>query len=269
MKKLRAIIIDDEAKGRKNLHKLLENNCPEIQVEATADSAVAGRQMVERHQPDVVFLDINMPIHNGFDFLEFFTEREFSVVFVTAYNEYALRAIKSSAVDYLLKPVDIFELKRAVKKLQSIHERPDSEQEAGESLRGEQTQLLLENLKARGSYERIILHMPRSIKIVRISEIVYLQAESNYSTVFLDDGAKVTISRTLKEFEEILSGDIFYRIHKSFLINLQHVKEYFFARGGAVCMSNGHKLQVSSRRSKEFLQHIEAFASSTHSGNIS
>lgn len=261
METLKAVIVDDEVKGRKNLQNLLNDHCPEVEVLAAVGSAQEARLAVGRHAPDVVFLDIHMPVHTGFDFLDFFTERSFDVVFVTAYDQYAIRAIKASAVDYILKPIDLIDLKNAVKKLVQFREvRCETNTEhTRQSERREQMSVLMENIRSAQQFDRIILHLPRGIKIVRVVDILYLKAESNYSTVHLKNGENVTINGSLKEYEEILDGGMFRRTHKSYLVNLLHIEEYFFSKGGFVALSNGEKLQVSTRRVKELLAGIETF----------
>ncbi len=258
MTRLRSIIVDDEEKGRENLRTLLSDHCPEIEVVGVADSVQEARDLVERLTPTVVFLDINMPIENGFDFLEYFSDRRFSVVFVTAYDQYAVKAIKASAVDYILKPIDLLDLRQAVDKLLTIHNEEPA-QKAGPTLARAQVDLLLENLQTPGAFERIILHLPRGIKIVKVSDIVYLKAESNYSNVVLQNGKTVMVSGTLKDYEEILSEDMFFRIHKSYVVNLLHVEEFHHTKNGSVLLSNGARLQVSARRVKDLMTRLQVF----------
>ena len=237
--KLRAIIVDDELHGRENLKKIIENYCHEIEILACADSVVNAKELVNVHKPDVVFLDISMPVLDGFDFLDEYDDRNFIVVFVTAHEEFGIKAVKAGAADYLLKPVNIKELKQTVKKL-----------------------LLIKNkeLKVDTVHETDKLILPEShgFNVLEIDDIIRLEAEGCYTKIFFKDGKNKIISRTLKDFEETIPKDIFFRIHKSHLINLKHIKDYSNISGNFVTMTDGSKIEISRRKAPEFIQKIKA-----------
>jgi len=235
---LNALIIDDELSGRENLKTLIESYCTEIKVLGTASSAVEAKQMVTDLSPEVVFLDINMPVLDGFDFLESVDSSKFMVVFVTAHDEYAIKAIKTKAIDYLLKPINIKELQLAVKRLVSNSNN---------------------NLTSSNHNEKIILPVTHGFKVMNVDEIIRLEAEDCYTHVFTTKEKKITISRTLKEFEDKVSKDYFFRVHKSHLINLSHIKDYSKLDGGCITMSDGVKIQISRRKGAEFAEKFKEF----------
>ena len=235
---LKAIIVDDELSGRENLKTLIESYCTEIEVLDTASSAVEAKKKVTELSPDVVFLDINMPVLDGFDFLESVDSSKFMIVFVTAHDEYAIRAIKAKAIDYLLKPVNIRELQQTVKRL--VNNSKD-------------------NLISSTDSEKIILPVSHGFKVMNAVEIIRLEAEDCYTHVFTTKEKKITISRTLKEFEDRVSGNYFFRVHKSHLINLNHIKDYSKLDGGCITMSDGVKIQVSRRKGAEFAEKFKEF----------
>ncbi len=257
--KLHAIIVDDEENGRQNLQHLLMEHCPEIKVLGLADSAEEARRLVAQLNPDVVFLDIAMPKQNGFDFLDSYDERPFAVVFVTAYNQHALRAIKTSAVDYILKPIDVHELRAAVAKLVDLRETVPATADDPPWASGKHLQILLENLRSGGKFQRIILQRIRGFKVVEVNDIVYIRADSNYASVVLTNGETILATSTLKEFEEMLNSDMFCRIHKSCIVSLLQVNEYNTDSGGFIVLHNKERLQVSVRRAKTFVDKMQAF----------
>ena len=183
MNKLTAIIVDDELHGRENLKKILENYCREINVLGVADSVVTAKELVNRFNPDVVFLDISMPVLDGFDFLHEFDERNFMVVFVTAHEEFGIKAVKAGAADYILKPVNIKELKQTIKKLLSNHNK---------------------NLKTEHSDETDKLIVPSShgFQIMPFDDIIRIEADGSYAKVVVKSGKTTIVSRTLKDFED-------------------------------------------------------------------
>lgn len=256
---LRSIIVDDEERGRDNLKYLISQYCPELEVVATAASAEEAREFVSSLKPDVVFLDIEMPEKNGFDFLDFYNQRPFAVIFVTAFGKHALRAIKASAVDYILKPIAVSDLKEAVRKL--LESRKNEQlQDIISSVNISQTQVLLENLRKGHSFERIMLTKPRGFKIVHVNDILYLKSEGVYTLVHLVEGETCSECHTLKEYESMLDPEVFYRIHKSYLLNLYHVSEFEYSNtGGIVTLTNGEKLKVSARRVSQFTRYLQEF----------
>ncbi len=245
---MRAIIIDDEADARENLQILLNKYCPDVELAATADSAVNGFEAIRKHQPDLVFLDINMPEATGLEMLEQLGEIEFEIIFVTAYDEYAIKAIKFAALDYLLKPINILELKSAVSKAEK-----KKEQKTGM----EQIRSLAESYGANG--KKIGLSTSEGVIYVYVKEIVRCEASDTYTTFFMKNGEKVMISKSLKEYENMLAGFNFFRVHQSHLINLEFVKKYVKGIGGHVEMMDGSIIGIARRKKDEFLERLEAF----------
>jgi two-component system, LytTR family, response regulator len=238
MIKLKTLIVDDELHGRESLVNLINEYCPEIEVVGEAESASSAKKLVYEKNPDVVFLDINMPVVDGFDFLESLPEKQFAVVFVTAHMEYGIRAVKAHAVDYLLKPVSIKELQQCVKTLVEMH--------SGKSTSGA-------SQNGSGNEDKIVLSHFQGFSIHRIDEIIRLEADDNYTVVYLKDKTPITISKTLKHFEDCC-GNSFFRIHKSHLINLKYLKEFSNLDGGFAIMDDGSKLPVSRRKYSEFME---------------
>jgi two-component system, LytTR family, response regulator len=239
-----AILIDDEKKGREILHKLLQNYCPEVNVSGMAANADEGYELILKHKPDVVFLDIEMPNSNGFDLLERFDKVAFQVIFTTAFDSYAIKAIKHHALDYLMKPIDIDELQQAVanakKMLQS--KEPDTRYGA-----------LLDSRKpVAGS--RLPLTIKDGIVYLQISDILRIESDGGYSTFYASGGQKYLVSKNLKEYEELLPPGLFFRVHKSHLINIRKVRKYLRTDGHFVEMEDGALVEISRRKKDEFLQ---------------
>jgi len=232
---IRAAIIDDEQHSIDTLKWKLENYCPEVQVMAFFDDPAVGVQWLKKNTIDLLFLDIEMPLMNGFDVMEETGPGNFEVIFITAYDNFGIQAVKINALDYLLKPVQNKELKDAIRKYQ---------QKKGKTT----AQLSREPLSG-----RIALASKESIEFVEVSDIVVCMASSNYTTLFMSDGRKRIISRTLKEFEEQLAPYHFYRPHHSHLVNLDRVREYIRTDGGYLVMSNDLKIPISKNRKEELL----------------
>jgi len=237
--RLSAIIVDDELHGRDNLKNLIETYCPEINVLGMADSVVCAKNLVEIHQPNVVFLDINMPVLDGFDFLEEFSARNFMVVFVTAHEEFGINAVKANVEDYLLKPIDIKELKLTVKKLllKQTEKKPD---------------------EIISKMNKLVLPASHGFEVFVFNEIIRMQAEGCYTRVFLKNGKNKLITKTMKDFEDSLPTDQFFRTHKSHLVNVKYIKEYSNVGGAYVTMIDGSKVDLSRRKTSEFIQKIKA-----------
>lgn len=238
LNKLTAIIVDDELHGRENLKKIIENYCPEIEMLACADSVINAKKLVYNHKPEVVFLDINMPVLDGFDFLDEYDDRNFMVVIVSAHEDYGINAVKADVIDYLLKPINIKELKLTVKKLISIKNKRT------------QVEIVQEN-------DKLVIPSTHGFKVVVFDDIMHLEADGCYTTIFVKDGKKIVVSRTLKDFEDILSKVNFFRIHKSHLINLKYVKDYSNLSGNLVTMADGNKVEISRRKAPLFIQQIK------------
>lgn len=247
---MKAILVDDEPDGIRTLQKMLAIHCPQIEVIATCANASAAKQQILSLQPDLVFLDIQMPGKTGLELLAELSPREFEVVFVTAYNEFMLQALQFSAVDYLLKPVDEDRLMEA---MQRVARRLE------EGQKGEQSDTLLYNLEKAGRPGEMRLCLPtfKGFIIVKLEEIVYCEAERSYTVFHLGDGKNITVSKPLVEYDDLLKGTTFLRVHKSFLVNLLHVKEYQRGEGGSIIMSNKAEIEVSRRKKEMFLEKVK------------
>jgi two-component system LytT family response regulator len=244
---LKAIIIDDELKSRESLRILIEDFCQGVEVAALCQNVTQGISAIEKIKPDVIFLDIQMQRETGFDLLTKIKEINFEVIFTTAYSEYAIKAFKFSAIDYLLKPIDIEELKAALLKV---------EKKINGNISGRLKQMM-DNLKG-GNAENFKLALPTAdgLLFIKVNDIVYCEASSNYTQIFMMDGKKYLVSRTLKEYEDMLSESNFFRIHHSYLINLNRVKKYVRGEGGYVLMQNDTSLDVSKRKKEAFLDRM-------------
>lgn len=249
---MRAILVDDEHDGIRTLKKLLELNCPEVEIAATCSNAADAKQKLEEIRPDVVFLDVRMPGKSGVDMLSELTVKNFEVIFVTAHNEYMLQALQFSAVDYLMKPVDEDRLVEAV---QRVEKRLKEEKNSG------QAETLLHNINKAGSPMEMRLCLPtqKGFTIVKLEEIVYCEAQRSYTIFRLVNNKTIIISKPLFDYDRLLTDTIFLRVHKSFLINLLHVKEYMRGEGGTVIMSNGMEIEVSRRKKEQFLVKVKEF----------
>jgi len=247
---MRAILIDDEPIGIRTVKKLLELNCPEVEVIATCTDANTGKAKIEELEPDIVFLDIQMPEKSGLDMLAEIPDKNFEVIFVTAHNEYILQALQFSAVDYLMKPVDEDRLVEAV---QRVKKRLQQDRVT------DNTEALLHNItKAVSPLDmRLCLPTLKGYIILKLDEILYCEAQRSYTIFYLTQGKNIMVSKPLFDYEGILAGTTFFRIHRSFLINLVHVKEYVRTDGGTVIMSNNIELEVSRRKKEEFLAKLK------------
>jgi two-component system LytT family response regulator len=242
---LRAIIVEDEKASRETLKNYLQKYCPNVHLLAEADSVKTALTVIENHKPDLVFLDVEMPYGNAFDLLDQVQDRSFETIFVTAYDHYAMKALNFSASYYLLKPIDIDELEKAVSMV--INKKSSEEH----SLR---TRILIENIRIENKQlQKIILPLLDGFEVVRIKDIIRCQANDNFTEFHFQDGSKELICRTLKFYEEILSDLDFVRVHKSHLVNLQYVKRYKKGKGGQLIMSDGSVIDVSNSRKPDLL----------------
>lgn len=255
-KQLNALVVDDEQHARDNLAMLLETYCPEVRVIGTADGVEAARTWIEKQTPDVVFLDVRMPSGaEGFDLLSQVSQHKFMVVFVTAFRDYALEAFGANAVDYILKPVDPEELQAAVEKVRRQSAQLQKT-DAGFSEYQKHLSDLLERLS--GFQQQIAIHHARGVKLVRPSDILFVQAEGNCSNIALKDGARFLDTRTLKVYESLLPARHFIRVHRSYVVNLTEVDELIRGNGQWLRMKSGHKIPVSRSRLSAFLKAIDA-----------
>lgn len=245
MKKIRALIVDDEANNRENLRLALATYCQEIAVVGEADSAITAMDRIKETSPDLVFLDIAMPMGSGFDLLESLPRIDFEVIFVTAYDQYAIRAIKFAAVDYLLKPINALELKQAVDRVQS---RQLQKNQQG------QLEVILHNLQRQE--KKIALPQSDHIEFVAVQDIIRCQGDRNYTYFFLRDGRKILVSRTLKEYVDLLDDQFFYRVHQSHLVNLNCIQQYQKSDGGLLVTLDGAKIPVARARKEAFLARL-------------
>jgi two-component system LytT family response regulator len=252
---IRTIIVDDEPSAVNVLALLLKKKCKDdAEVIATSTSPFEGKKLIEQHKPDLVFLDIEMPGMTGVDLLRSFVNPTFRVVFVTAFDAYAVEAFRLSAVDYLLKPVEGDDVVRSVMKIKNDIVR-------NQNLISTQLQqlekLLMHNSNTTDT--KIGIGMSEKIVFVNIPDILYCEASGSYTHVYLQDGTKMVASKSLGDFEVQLSPNKFFRIHHSSLINLNRVKEFQRHDGGYVIMENGKQLEVSQRKQKDFLDAINDF----------
>lgn len=241
-----AIIIEDEQKGRMALREKLHNYCPEIDLIGEASDGLEGLKLIEEQKPSIVFLDIEMPHMDGFEMLYQLPHKDFHIIFTTAYDQYAIKAIKYAAFDYLLKPVDIVELKAAVKRVKEQSQRHTEKK----------LEVLRENLKDRPYFDKIAIPTMEGLLFFDTANIVHLEAQSRYTTICFKDHPKLLASRTLKDFEELLPPDIFFRTHHSHIINLQYIRRYIRGDGGQIEMQNGNFVIVSRRKKEAFLNRI-------------
>lgn len=247
---MKAIIVDDEPDGIKTLQKLLERHCPSVNIVATCINAPAAKQQIEALKPDIVFLDIQMPGKSGMEMIAELDNKDFEIIFVTAHNEYMLQALQYSAADYLLKPVDEDRL------IEAVHR---AEKRLQDGKKDEWTETLLHNLSNKGNPADMRLCLPtlKGFIILKLDDILYCEAERSYTVFHVEGGKTVTVSKPLAEYEHILDSTHFFRSHKSFLINLRHVKEYQRGEGGTVIMSNLAEIEVSRRKKEQFLMKIK------------
>jgi len=251
---LNTIIVDDEEFARSSLYFLLQENCDSIHISGIAKSVAEARNLLAQHPIDLIFLDIAMPGEDGFELIPDVQKSKAHVIFTTAYDQYALKAIKANALDYLLKPIDIDELKVAVDKavkLISLNKNGNG--------RNENMQNLAVNLAERNEIRKISLPNGQGYSLVNIDDIIHIEADSNYSVFYLANKDKITVSKVLKEYEEILPDNQFIRIHKSSIVNLNYVKEYNSKNGLEVILKNGEKIAVSRRRASDFAEKIKSY----------
>jgi len=245
---IRTVLIDDETDSIRILQRLLENYCPQVSIVGTAGGVETALPLIRETRPDLVLLDIEMAQGNAFDLLNQLQPIDFKVIFVTAFDNYAVRAFKYSAVDYLLKPVDIDDLRGAISR---VEKKPD------EHTIVQQMKMLLENVGA--------LHLPQQkmaiptitgLIFITVQDIIRFEAKGNYTSIYLSKGEPILATRTIKDYEDILPETIFCRIHNSHIINLSRIKKYQKGRGGSVEMEDGSIIEVASRRRDEFLRRL-------------
>lgn len=260
MNEYSAIIIDDEKNIREALSILLNQYCPEIHICGIAASASEGRKLLENNKVDFIFLDILMPKEDGFAFLRSIPGNNYGVIFATAFHEYALRALKANAVDYLMKPINPFELQDAVKKAITNHELRRNYQEIQE-VYSQSLHNLNEHLQSKNSpVTKITIPELTGFRLVNVVDLIYLQADDNYTILYLTGDRKITATRTLGEFEKILEGPDFFRIHKSTIINLSFLVGYSSFQGNFAELKDGSRLDISRRKLTEFREKVKHYS---------
>jgi two-component system LytT family response regulator len=249
---VKAIIIDDEPNNIKNLQLILREHCPEVECIAAATNANDARSVILLHKPDLVFLDIQMPGENGFELLQSLSDRSFEVVFVTGFDQYGIQAIKFSAIDYLLKPIDINELKDAVGK---------AGQKIAHKKHNERLENLLEFMQQKDNRKehKIALASAREIRLVNPADIVYCEASNNYTIFHLSSNEKLTISKPLFEYDELLKDYHFIRCHNSYLVNRDYVKSILRERGDILLLETGDQVPVSRQKREATYEALKAF----------
>lgn len=252
---INALIVDDEEYSCKSLYFLINGYCPEVTIKGIVHSVADARKKIKSDKIDLVFLDIAMPVEDGFSLLPDLKESAVSVIFTTAYDRYALRALKASAVDYLLKPIDIEDLKCAIAKV--LHWKKLGESDKIKSgINSERLNSLEENLNDINKISKINLPNSNGFQILDINNIIYVVADSNYSVFHLNNQKRIVVSKHLKEYEEILENSGFCRIHKSTIINLNYLTDYSNKSGLIVRLSDNSEHAVSRRRASDFLETI-------------
>jgi two-component system, LytTR family, response regulator len=252
MNKIKTLLVDDEPRGLSALQKLLQYHCPDVDIVALCNSADEAKRAIAEQRPSLVFLDIAMPEKNGFDLLKEIGSPDFEIIFVTAHNDFMLQAFRFSCVDYLLKPVDddllVEAVARAAKRIE--------DKGANNNL-----ETLLYNLqnKEGGQKQKICITSLKGFQVVKISDIIYCEANSNYTNFHFEGRNLICASKAIHEYESLLEDCGFVRIHKSFLVNLEHVKEYHRGEGGTVLLSNNAELEVSRRKKDLFMGKMRAF----------
>jgi two-component system, LytTR family, response regulator len=246
---INAIIVDDEQDSRETLRNYLAKYCPKVKLLSECANIIEARTAILKHQPQLVFLDIEMPHGNAFDLLEQWGEIDFEIIFITAFSQYAIQAFNLSAAHYLLKPVDIEELEKAVETVEVLLSQKEKLSHA---------RILLENMAALHSQNRkLVLPMMEGFEVVKMSEILYCEAEDNFTCFYFENGQKKLICRNLKFYENALGSFGFYRIHRSHIVNLDFVKRYIKGKGGSVILENGKEIMVSNNKKEGLIQRIK------------
>src|ERR1017187_2787543 len=245
---IKAVIIEDEKKSAEVLAQLLQKSCPEVNIVGRAENVKEGIELIRNLKPELVFLDVMMPDGSGFDVLEKLMDLKFDVIFTTATDKFAVKAIKYSALDYLLKPIEEEELKIAVKKVLDSKKNLSAEQNI---------KFLLENIKhGDDQYSKITLPTGSAYEVVLVKDIIKCEANDNYTNIYLTNGRKFLVTGTLKHYEDLLPEKDFIRVHHRFLINMNHMVRFMKEEGGCAVMSDGSQVEVSRRKKDDFLKKL-------------
>ncbi|MCC5920188.1 MAG: response regulator transcription factor [Cyclobacteriaceae bacterium] len=237
-----ALIVDDESRARKVLTLLIEEYCPHVDILGEANNLQEAIKKINSLKPNIVFLDIEMPGMSGLQLYEFYDEIDFSVIFTTAYSDFAIQAIKLSAIDYLLKPIQGEELQLAVNKV--VQTRPQMEQ----------IEALKDNINPENTIKKIGLPSSNGLNFIATDQIIYLQADGSYTNFFLLDGSKMVVSKKIKAFDFLQQDESFFRTHRSFIVNLNHIKRVSKTNGGTIVMNNSHELSIAKDKKDQLLQ---------------
>lgn len=242
--KIKTLIVDDETISRETLNSFICKYTPELSIVGEAENIIEAKKAIETLQPQLVFLDVEMPYGNAFDLIESLANIDFQIVFVTAYSHYAIQALNLSASYYLLKPIAIDELIQAVQKVK---------EQINGSQQQVQTEILLQNIKSDNGEQRLVLPVLEGFEVVKTKDIVLCKADGNYTEIIFSNNTKKIISKNLKFFENLLKGQQFMRIHKSYIVNLSEVSAYHKGKGGSVLLSNGTEVEVSANKKQELI----------------
>lgn len=256
--RLKAIIVDDEAGSRENTRTLLACHCPEVEVAGCADSAESARQMITENKPDIIFLDIQMPGENGFDLLNTIADHNLFVVFITAHAHYGIQAVKASAVDYLLKPLSPLELRNAVDRVRTLHSRQLNSRASLDIYRESLTELARSMHKGM-AMEKIVFPTNEGLVIEDVKNVMRIESTSHYTTVYRSNASGLMLSKSLREFEDVLDNQRFVRIHNSHIINMAFLQRFSRKDGGFVEMTDGTHIPVSRRRQELLLEMIRTY----------
>ena len=240
---LEAVLVDDESKALESLSWELSNLSDEVNVIASFTDAHEALSYLENNTPDCLFLDIEMPAMDGFQFIKNLKNKNFPVVITTAYNQYALKALKNEAIDYLLKPIDSDDLNDTINKVKKFNNK---------NYTAERLEQILINFNSKSIEKKITINTDGKLLFLDSEEILYVESDGNYSTLFLEDGQKILLTKKLKEVNQILPSESFFRIHNSFVVNLAKIKE-FLKTDGYVVLKTNHKIPVSRQKKSDFL----------------
>ncbi len=243
---IKAVIVDDESKARENLKFIIEDNFPNIEIVKLCGTIQEAVDTIEFEKPDLVFLDIMMKGESGFDLFDKLSNITFDVIFITAYDEYAMKALKLNAVDYLLKPIDVEDLSKAIEKVSNKKQKSSD--------KGKDLADLLNVLKPNKKINKIALPTQEGLYFVSVDDIIRCESDENYTLFYLKSGEKKLVSKTIKFFEDMLQSYNFFRCHRSSLVNLSYIKEYIRGDGGYIIMQDGSEVMVARRKKEEFMK---------------
>ena len=250
---INTIIIDDEQNARENLKLILDDFCPDVNVVAQAGSASEARKLIAKHKPNLLFLDINMPNEDGFELLASIEEKNFAVIFITAHNQFALKALKAGAIDYIEKPIDIEDLQEAVAKI-------NVEDSGVGNVDYNLIKTILNEYKNESKADTIAVPTLNGYEIIKAEDIIHLEADESYTRIFLTDGTKCVSSMTIARYEKVLDTNTFFRVHKSHIINTRHhLKEFNRHDGNIAIMDTGEVIPVARRKLSGFIKAIKTF----------